>query len=110
MKDHNLMKTSEATHHLYEHLPDIVLFEQCIILLVVAYLLKQIPRVSILHHDATEIHENKFYHKDWEASSMKASLYATILGCLIDARIRTSFNAFSFSLSESFCIRTFFRA
>jgi hypothetical protein len=32
------------------------------------------------------------------------------LGCLIDARIRTSFKAFSFSLSDSFYIRTFLRA
>ena len=64
MKDHNLMKTSEATHHLNEHLPYIVLFEQSIILLVVTYLLKQIPRVSILHHNTIEMHEIITYHKD----------------------------------------------
>ena len=60
MKNHDLMKTSEATHHLYEHLPNIVLFEQSIILLMITYLLKQIPRVSILHHDTIEMNETWF--------------------------------------------------
>jgi hypothetical protein len=58
------MKTSEATHHLNEHLPNVVLFKQSIILLVITYLLKQIARVSILHHNTIEMHEIFTYHKD----------------------------------------------
>jgi len=40
------------------------------------------------------------YHKELVVSSMNASLYAMMDGCLIEARILTSFNAFCFSLSE----------
>ena len=64
MKDHNLMKTSEAAHHLNEHLPNVVLFEQSIILLVITYLLKQIARVSILHHNTIKMHVIITHHKD----------------------------------------------
>ena len=50
------------------------------------------------------------YHRELECSSTKASLYPIMFGCLIDARILTSFNAFSFSLSVRFMSLTFFRA
>jgi hypothetical protein len=43
-------------------------------------------------------------------SSKNASLYPMMFGCLIDARIRTSFKAFYLSLSVSFTILTFFIA
>ena len=50
------------------------------------------------------------YHRLLLGSSIKASLYEQILGCLILAKILTSFNAFSFSLSDSLTILTFFKA
>jgi hypothetical protein len=43
-------------------------------------------------------------------SSRKTSLYYTILGWSIEAKIRTSFKAFSFSFSLSEVIFTFFSA
>ena len=54
--------------------------------------------------------KNMYYHNEFEGSSKKASLYITILGCLKDANILTSFNAFSFSLSDSVNSLTFFKA
>ena len=50
------------------------------------------------------------YHRLLEGSSRNASLYELMFGCLILANIRTSFKAFSFSLSDSLIIFTFFRA
>ena len=50
------------------------------------------------------------YHNELDASSINASLYDEMLGCFILANIRTSFNAFSFSLSDNFIILTFLRA
>ena len=41
-----------------------------------------------------------------EPASKNASLYDAIFGCLIDARILTSFSAFSFSFSDNFIMRT----
>lgn len=45
------METTEAPHHLYEHPPDVFLFEESTVLLMVAYLLKEVTRVCVLHHD-----------------------------------------------------------
>ena len=50
------------------------------------------------------------YQSELVPSSMNASWYAHMLLCLIEAKMRTSFRAFSFSLSESLPILTFFSA
>lgn len=50
------------------------------------------------------------YQRELDASSTKASLYPIILGWRMEARIRTSFRAFSFSFSDRFISFTFFRA
>ena len=49
MKDEDFMKTAEAADHLNEDFPDIVLLEQCVVLLMLTYLLKEITIVRILH-------------------------------------------------------------
>jgi hypothetical protein len=51
VKNENLMQALETPDHLNEHLPDVVLFEQSIILLMITYLLKEITIVRILHDD-----------------------------------------------------------
>ena len=53
---------------------------------------------------------NSRYHKVQEVSVRKTSLYPIMLGCLMLARMRTSFNAFYRSLSVKSGNLTFFKA
>jgi len=50
VKDHYLMKAPKPPDHLNEHAPYVLLLKQGIILLVVTDLLKEVSRVSVLHH------------------------------------------------------------
>lgn len=53
MKNLYFMQTAEPPGHLDEDLPNVVLFEERVVLLVIAYLLEEIARVGVLHHNAT---------------------------------------------------------
>ena len=52
MKDQSLMETLQPSDYLDKNLPYVVFFKECVVLLVVAYLLEQVAVVCILHHDA----------------------------------------------------------
>ena len=54
--------------------------------------------------------KNKKYHKLFISGSIKHSLKLIMLGCLIEAIILTSFNAFYFSYSVKLSNFTFFNA
>lgn len=53
---------------------------------------------------------HSMYHKDFPPSSRNACLYPIMFGCCIEAKMRISFNAFSFSFIERLAIFTRFRA
>ena len=78
-------------------------------------LLVEITSIEIIHHDAKQssafgFEPDEAHHSELEASSIKASLYATTLTVLIDASMRTSLSAFCFSFSDSLLIFTFLSA
>lgn len=114
MEDFDVVKRLEASNYLYEYFPYFFLLNILLILLVHSNFLEKVSVVGILHHNAISemfrLKLDKTYHKLLLGSSMKASLYEQILGCLIEAKILTSLRAFSFSLSDSFSILTFFSA
>ena len=90
---------------MYKCFPYDILIKICIIFLMCYYFLIQISIINKLHHNTTYKHP---YHK--ELASIKECLYPTIYGEFNDAKIRTSFNAFSCYLSDKLFIFTFFNA
>lgn len=120
MEYFHIVKRLQTADYLYEYSPDVIFMYVLLFLLMLGNLLEQVSVVHILHYDAEnqitirimqhEMNVDKTYHKLVEASSMKTSLYWHMLGWFILARILTSFNAFSFSLSDNFTIFTFFSA
>ena len=97
------MEGLEATNYLNDNFPYVFLFHKLFVVLALANPLKHVTIVRVLHHNAkTALLRQSTYHNDEEFSSKKASLYPATNGFLILARIRTSFSAFSFSLSDKF--------
>lgn len=97
----------EPLHNLDEHPPDLILGELLVVLGQIGDFLEEIPLAGELHDDS-ELW--MAYMRESLASSMKASLYPMMLGCLMEARIRTSFKAFCFYFSLRCSNLTFFMA
>jgi hypothetical protein len=77
---------------------------------MLADLLEYVTIVCVFHHDTKmAIKNKKAYQSELLGSSKKACLYDTTFLCLMEARILTSFRAFSFSRSERLSIFTFFK-
>lgn len=111
----SVVKSLKSSYNLNEHVPDFLFFDVRFSFLIVADFLENVSVISILHDQAARkviVREIMIYtyHKELLLSSIKASLYETTLGWFIEARIRTSFKAFSFSLSDKLSILTFFSA
>ena len=78
---------------------------------MLADLLEYVTVICVFHHDTKmAIKNKKAYQRELLGSSKKACLYDTTFLCLMEARILTSFRAFSFSRSERLSIFTFFKA
>ena len=120
MKYFHVVKRFQTTNNLYENSPNVIFMYILLFFLVLGNFLEQVAIVNVFHYDtkiqitisihSQQVNQDLTYHKLVEASSMKTSLYWHILGWLILARILTSFNAFSFSLSDNLTILTFFKA
>ena len=120
MKYFHVVKRFQTANNLYENSPNVIFVYILLFFLVLGNFLEQVAIVNVFHYDtkiqitisihSQQVNEDLTYHKLVEASSMKTSLYWHILGWLILAKIRTSFNAFSFSLSDNLTILTFFKA
>ena len=120
MKYFHVVKRFQTTNNLYENSPNVIFVYILLFFLVLGNFLEQVTIVNVFHYDtkiqimisihSQQVNSDLTYHKLVEASSMKTSLYWHILGWLILARILTSFNAFSFSLSDNLTILTFFKA
>lgn len=101
--DAELVQDVEALDHLDEDLPDELLREELLLLLLLEYLLVKVPVVRVFHHDARARSVQHYsYHRQFDDGSRNASLYPMMFVCLIDARILTSFSALSFSFSLRF--------
>ena len=120
MKYFHVVKRFQTANNLYENSPNVIFVYVLLFFLVLGNFLEQVAIVNVFHYDtkiqitisihSQQVNQDLTYHKLVEASSMKTSLYWHILGWLILARILTSFNAFSFSLSDNLTILTFFKA
>lgn len=120
MEYFHVVKRFQTADNLYENSPNVIFVYVLLFLLMFGNFLEQISVVNVFHYDTKiqitisilclQTNKDLTYHKLVEASSMKTSLYWHMLGWLILARILTSFNAFSFSLSDNLTILTFFKA
>lgn len=117
MQYFSIVQRLEAPNDLNKYIPNLLFFDISFPLLVAAYFLKNIAIVGVLHYKTKKLKgegqssDNWItYHRLLLGSSMKASLYAMTLLWLMLARMRTSFKAFSFSLSDKLSIFTFLSA
>ncbi len=108
VKYFELVKRFQTFNNLNQYLPNVFLFHVHFVSLTVTNSLENVSVISVLHHNTTVTKIT--YQRELLASSKNAYLYPATNGFFIDARILTSFNAFSFSRSLRFCILTFLSA
>ena len=90
-------------------MPNFFFFEISFLLFLIFNLSQKISMFRIFHN-YTKYLIILNNHKELDYSSRNDSLYVTILGCLIEAKILTSFNAFFLSFSFKLSILTLFKA
>ena len=69
MKDQDFMQAAEATHHLNEHFPYVVLLEQGVVLLVITCLLKEISLSHPFNHGHVLVEDRLL--RDFSANDLK---------------------------------------